>query len=62
MITYLTDIQQYAREAAASGETLGYWLGQEVPPPFGEWAMSHVFIWNFRWLFERYQAEAGGGQ
>lgn len=59
MIRYLTAIPEYARQAAASGETEAYWLAGGVPEPFAEWEMSHVFGWNFRWLYKQYKQGEG---
>ena len=60
MISYLTEIQAYTKQAAASGESADFWMAQGIPAPFDEWGMSHVFEWNFRWLFERYNKEKRG--
>ncbi|MNE51690.1 hypothetical protein D3C80_1463270 [compost metagenome] len=54
MISYLSEIQTYTEQAAASGESADFWMSQGIPEPFAEWQMSHVFEWNFRWLFERF--------
>lgn len=59
MIRYLTAIPEYARQAAASGETEAYWLAGGIPEPFAEWEMSHVFGWNFRWLYQQYKQGEG---
>ncbi|WP_221798824.1 MBL fold metallo-hydrolase [Paenibacillus typhae] len=59
MIHYLTAIPEYARQAAASGETEAYWLAGGIPEPFAEWEMSHVFGWNFRWLYQQYKQGEG---
>ncbi len=55
MIRYLTAIPEHARQAAASGQTEAYWLAGGIPEPFAEWEMSHVFGWNFRWLYQQFK-------
>jgi cyclase len=60
MISYLTEIQIYAEQAAASGESADSWMARGIPVPFAEWQMSHVFEWNFRWLFKQYVNEKRG--
>lgn len=57
----LQDIQAYARKAAESGLSLDYWLAQGIPAPYDTWGSSHVYEWNFRWLFDQYSAELKEG-
>ncbi|WP_342561672.1 MBL fold metallo-hydrolase [Paenibacillus sp. FSL R7-0345] len=57
MLSYLTGIPEYVRQAAASGEPEEYWLARGVPAPFTEWEMSHMFDWNFRWLYQQFKQE-----
>lgn len=54
MTAYLNDIQGYALAAARSGESAEAWLAKGIPAPYDKWAVSHVFEWNFRWLFGQY--------
>lgn len=61
MQSYLTDIQAYAQKAAMSGESADTWLARGVPAPYNSWKMSHVFEWNFRWLFNLLLAEEERG-
>lgn len=61
MQNYITDIQAYAHKAAESGESADTWIARGVPAPYTEWKMSHVFEWNFRWLFDGIQAEKERG-
>ncbi|WP_054941227.1 MBL fold metallo-hydrolase [Paenibacillus ihuae] len=60
MISYLSEIQIYAAQAAASGESADLWMARGIPEPFAEWQMSHVFEWNFRWLFKQFVNEKRG--
>ncbi|QSF43062.1 MULTISPECIES: MBL fold metallo-hydrolase [Paenibacillus] len=60
MISYLTEIQIYAEQAAASGESADFWMARGIPIPFAEWQMSHVFEWNFRWLYKQFVNEKRG--
>ncbi|WP_058304245.1 MBL fold metallo-hydrolase [Gorillibacterium timonense] len=55
MTSYLTDIQAYAEQAAKSSIDVEFWLAKGVPAPYDEWRLSHVFEWNFRWLFAKSQ-------
>ncbi|MNC57790.1 hypothetical protein D3C75_1074720 [compost metagenome] len=61
MKNYLMDIQAYAHKAAESGLSLDHWLAQGIPAPYDTWGSSHVFEWNFRWLFDQYSAELKEG-
>ncbi|MDF2938945.1 MAG: hypothetical protein K0Q90_4318 [Paenibacillaceae bacterium] len=61
MKNYLQDIQDYAQQAAASGQSVEHWLAQGVPEPYDDWEGSHVFEWNFRWLFDQYSADLREG-
>ncbi len=61
MKNYLQDILAYARKAAESGLSLDHWLDQGIPAPYDTWGSSHVFEWNFRWLFGQYSAELKEG-
>ncbi|WP_162551303.1 HAD hydrolase-like protein [Paenibacillus tepidiphilus] len=54
MSGYLTGILQYAKKAAATQDSVEAWLAKGVPAPYDTWKMSHIFEWNFRWLFERF--------
>lgn len=60
MISYLTDIKAYAENAAQSGESADRWLEKGIPAPYDHWMMSHVYEWNFRWLFNRLLTEGRG--
>ncbi|WP_379144634.1 MBL fold metallo-hydrolase [Paenibacillus sp. sgz500992] len=60
MISYLTDIQAYAENAAQSGESADRWLEKGIPAPYDHWMMSHVYEWNFRWLFNLLLKEERG--
>jgi len=53
MKDYLKDIQKYAKQAAASGDSLEQWLQKGVLEPYDEWDMSHIYEWNFTWLFNQ---------
>lgn len=61
MKSYLRDIPAYAQKAAASGLSPEHWLSQGIPAPYDNWGSSHVFEWNFRWLFDHYSAELREG-
>jgi cyclase len=54
MLSYLNEIQAYAAAAARSGESADFWIAKGIPAPFAVWEVSHVFEWNFRWLFNTY--------
>lgn len=54
MLGYLKKIQEYALSAAESGGSVESWIAKGIPAPFEEWAGSHIFDWNFRWLFNQY--------
>lgn len=62
MKSYLQDIPAYAQKAAASGLSPDEWLAQGIPAPYDNWGSSHVFEWNFRWLFDQYSAELKEGR
>ncbi|WNS44623.1 MBL fold metallo-hydrolase [Paenibacillus sp. MMS20-IR301] len=54
MLSYLKAIQSYAAAAVQSGTSADDWLAGGIPAPFHEWTFSHVFSWNFRWLYNQY--------
>jgi glyoxylase-like metal-dependent hydrolase (beta-lactamase superfamily II) len=54
MLSYLNEIQAYAAAAARSGESVEFWLDKGIPAPYDDWAVSHIYEWNFRWLFGQY--------
>lgn len=54
MLSYLQEIQAYAAAAARSGESADFWLAKGIPAPFDTWEGSHIFEWNFRWLYDTY--------
>ncbi|WP_042200534.1 MBL fold metallo-hydrolase [Paenibacillus camerounensis] len=53
MTRYLRAIPEYVQQAAASSKPEAYWLEQGIPAAFADWEMSHVFGWNFRWLYQQ---------
>ncbi|WP_052339640.1 MBL fold metallo-hydrolase [Gorillibacterium massiliense] len=53
MRRYLRDIEDHVRQAVTSGETVDFWLGRGIPSLYDEWQGSHVYEWNFRWLYDR---------
>ncbi|WP_339249216.1 MBL fold metallo-hydrolase [Paenibacillus sp. FSL P2-0136] len=54
MLRYLKEIQEYAIAAARSRESVEHWIAKGIPQPFDTWEGSHIFEWNFRWLFNTY--------
>lgn len=54
MLSYLQEIQAYAAAAVRSGESAEVWLVKGIPAPFDTWEGSHIFEWNFRWLYNTY--------
>ncbi|MEK5464752.1 MBL fold metallo-hydrolase [Paenibacillus sp. FSL R7-0210] len=54
MLRYLKEIQEYAATAARSRESAEHWIAKGIPEPFDTWKGSHIFEWNFRWLFNTY--------
>ncbi|SET11988.1 MBL fold metallo-hydrolase [Paenibacillus sp. NFR01] len=54
MLDYLNNIQEAAKQAAASGITAEEGLALGIPQAFADWTCAHVYGWNFRWLYNAY--------
>ncbi|WP_442600681.1 MBL fold metallo-hydrolase [Paenibacillus sp. KN14-4R] len=55
MKNYIKDIEIYAKKAADSDQSIDFWLDQGDLEPYDSWLLSHVFEWNLRHLFKKYQ-------